>query len=47
MSDSASPKLSVGYKWREISNLPDDLDFLRDRELEASPPSLGEAKTNN
>jgi Fic family protein len=27
--------LSEGYKWKEIADLPEDLDALRDRELEA------------
>ena len=35
MSDSPSAKPAVGYKWKEISDLPEDLDSLRDRELES------------
>ena len=35
MSDSPSAKLSISHKWIEISDLPEDLDSLRDRELES------------
>jgi fido (protein-threonine AMPylation protein) len=35
MSDSPSAKPSISYKWKEISDLPEDLDSLRDRELES------------
>ena len=35
MSDSPSAKPSIGYKWKEISDLPEDLEPLRDRELES------------
>ena len=35
MSDSPSAKLSISHKWKEISDLPKDLDSLRDRELES------------
>ena len=35
MSDSPSAKLSISHKWKEISDLPEDLDSLRDRELES------------
>jgi fido (protein-threonine AMPylation protein) len=35
MSDSGLTKPSTTYKWKEISDLPDDLDSLRDRELES------------
>ena len=35
MSDSVSGKLSISHKWKEISDLPEDLDSLRDRELES------------
>jgi len=35
LSDSASPAPSSRFKWREISDLPDDLEMLRDRELES------------
>ena len=34
MSDSPS-RLSIRHKWKEISDLPEDLDSLRDRELES------------
>ncbi len=33
MTDSASPRQSISYKWREISDLPNDLGPLLDREL--------------
>ena len=35
MADSPNISLTTGYRWREISDLPSDLDFFRDRELEA------------
>jgi len=35
MSDSPSTNPSISYRWREISDLPEDLDSLRDRELES------------
>jgi Fic family protein len=35
MSDSPPAKPSISYKWKEISDLPEDLDSLRDRELES------------
>ena len=35
MSDSPSANPSISYKWKEISDLPEDLDSLRDRELES------------
>jgi Fic family protein len=35
MSDSPSAKPSISYKWKEISDLPEDLEPLRDRELES------------
>ena len=35
MSDSGSSTPTVSYKWREIADLPLELDALRDRELES------------
>ncbi|MBZ5727048.1 MAG: Fic family protein [Acidobacteriia bacterium] len=35
MSDSASGKPSISHKWKEISDLPEELDSMRDRELES------------
>jgi hypothetical protein len=34
MSDSPSSKSSISYKWAEISDLPEDLEAMRDREVE-------------
>jgi Fic family protein len=35
MAASDSPSVPKGYKWKEISDLPSDLESLRDRELES------------
>lgn len=35
MSDSVSPKPTTGYQWREISDLPVELEEARDPELES------------
>jgi len=35
MAASDSPSTPKGYKWKEISDLPSDLEPLRDRELES------------
>jgi Fic family protein len=35
MSNPAPSEPSISYKWREISDLPEDLEEYRDRELEA------------
>ena len=35
MPNSASSATSIHYRWKEISDLPHDLDSLRDRELES------------
>jgi fido (protein-threonine AMPylation protein) len=35
MSDASSPTASISHKWREIADLPEDIETLRDRELES------------
>jgi hypothetical protein len=35
MSDACTPTASISYRWREIVDPPQDIDTLRDRELES------------
>jgi hypothetical protein len=35
MSDARTPTASISHKWREIIDLPQDIDAFRDRELES------------
>ena len=45
MAASDSPLTSKGYKWKEISDLPSDLESLRDRELESLSQVWADQKT--
>lgn len=46
MAASDSPSAPKGYKWKEISDLPSDLESLRDRELESLSQVWADQKTS-